>query len=210
MTAHRSREERIEEILAAAVDEIAENGLPQLTMDALARRTTISKAAIYRFFANKREVTLALFEYILGRFAAIDVEEALSWGLPQRETLMRCIYERHSTEDRRRFDRVWVQLLPATLHDPEFAARRRQHLEAVQEMYVALGRGLAGRDGIKPREGFEERLRTGVLLGTCFLEGLEIEALMTDLDARYEQYLRRFLKRILQEVFETTEPTDGQ
>ena len=200
MTRHRSREERIDEILAAAVEEIDENGLPGLTMDALARRTTISKAAIYRFFRNKQEVALALFEYLLSDYAAIDVEEALSWQLPFQDTLMRCIYERHTAEERQRFERTWVQLLPATLHDPAFAERRRAGLEEVQAMYVELGRGLVAREGIVPRGGFEERLRTGVLLGTCFLEGLEIEALTMDLGEHHERYIRRFLETLIAEV----------
>ena len=205
MTSHRSREERINEILTAAVDEIDENGLHGLTMDALARRTTISKAAIYRFFRNKRDVTLALFDFIHDSYMAIDVETVISWNLPFMETLMRCIYERHTAEDRRRFERAWIQLLPATLHDPELASRRRSWLQAVQEMYVELSRGLVARDKVVPREGFEDRLRMGVLLGTCFIEGLEIEALTIDFENQHEEYIRRFLATLIAEVLGSPE-----
>ena len=78
MTRHLSQEERIDEILNAALSEASENGTANLTMEAIVARTSLSKGGVYRFFANKREVLLGLFAFF---YAALHLSVYL--GLDQ-------------------------------------------------------------------------------------------------------------------------------
>lgn len=57
----RSRE-RVEQILQAAVELLADSGVEGLTMRALAARTGIPVATIYRYFANRDEIIAAYLD----------------------------------------------------------------------------------------------------------------------------------------------------
>jgi AcrR family transcriptional regulator len=58
MTKKMSKEERIEEIIQAAVDEFLDNGYDGTSMEAIARRAGISKGGLYHHFSSKDEILL--------------------------------------------------------------------------------------------------------------------------------------------------------
>src|SRR5262249_60015561 len=58
----RQREEREQLILKAAYELILENGSAALTMEEIASRVGISRAAIYLHFPSKEDLVLALLE----------------------------------------------------------------------------------------------------------------------------------------------------
>jgi AcrR family transcriptional regulator len=58
MTKKMPKDERIEEIIQAAVDEFLESGYDGTSMDAIARRAGISKGGLYHHFSGKDEVLL--------------------------------------------------------------------------------------------------------------------------------------------------------
>jgi len=60
----RSRE-RVERILAAASELLAEGGVDALTMRALAARTDIPVATVYRYFSNRDEIIAAYLDHEL-------------------------------------------------------------------------------------------------------------------------------------------------
>jgi len=60
----RSRE-RVEAILKAATDLLAEGGIDALTMRSLAERADIPVATIYRYFANREEIIAAYLDHEL-------------------------------------------------------------------------------------------------------------------------------------------------
>src|SRR5271168_2013473 len=62
----RSRE-RVEAILKAATDLLAEGGVDALTMRSLAERAEIPTATIYRYFANREEIISAYLDHELER-----------------------------------------------------------------------------------------------------------------------------------------------
>lgn len=203
VTRHRTKAERVREILLAAASEIDATGYARLTMDAIAARTSLSKAGVYCFFANKREVALALFRDIYEQYVGFDVDEALAWDLPMVPTLFRLLFERHDSEEHERSQRVWLQLLPETLHDEEFAAAKRSMSARYQQDYEALVRRLIDRDGTEVGTEFPARLDAAVLLGTCLMEGMTIEGVGGMARSRFAAPLRHFIEVMLSDVFHT-------
>jgi AcrR family transcriptional regulator len=73
----RSRE-RVELLLQAAAELLAEGGVDALTMRSLAERAEIPAATIYRYFANREEIIAAYLDYELERIdeaVAVAVSE---------------------------------------------------------------------------------------------------------------------------------------
>lgn len=58
-------EQRTDQILTAAEQVVADKGLESLRMDDVAERTGLSKGALYLYFKNKNELTLAILERTL-------------------------------------------------------------------------------------------------------------------------------------------------
>jgi AcrR family transcriptional regulator len=56
-------------------------------MEAIAARTALSKGGVYRFFANKREVALALYTRCYDEHLDFEIDDAVAWGLPISETI---------------------------------------------------------------------------------------------------------------------------
>lgn len=73
--------ERQREILERTLDLVQESGLANLTLKKVAERVGFSEPAIYRHFASKQELVLALVdllrERLLGGMRAIAAETAL-------------------------------------------------------------------------------------------------------------------------------------
>lgn len=65
----RSRE-RVEQILKAAAELLAEGGVDALTMRSLAARAQIPVATIYRYFANREEIIAAYLDHELEQIDA--------------------------------------------------------------------------------------------------------------------------------------------
>jgi AcrR family transcriptional regulator len=72
----RSRE-RVEQILAAATELLARDGVDGLTMRALAERTGIPVATIYRYFANRDEIIAAYLDRQLEQIEAAGARALL-------------------------------------------------------------------------------------------------------------------------------------
>ncbi len=221
MTRHQSREERVREILDAAAAEIDERGLPALTMDAVAARTSLSKGGVYRFFRNKADVIAALVDDILGRWSRIDVEAALARGLPADETLLALILPADGSSDSpgSRDRRVWLQLLPESLRDPELVRIRIKHQEEAFKRYEELAFELVKRDragggsagGGSLPGGEEERardedeslsgwLRNQLGLGLIFGAGVTMLAAVGEPPVLLRDALRRFLQTLISEA----------
>ncbi|MCL0071664.1 TetR/AcrR family transcriptional regulator [Peptococcaceae bacterium] len=67
----KSREERIEEILRAAVCVFLEKGYRNATMEDIIAKTSLSKGGFYYYFKNTKEIFLAVME----RYGKINIEE---------------------------------------------------------------------------------------------------------------------------------------
>ncbi len=177
MTRHLSEEERRQEILHAAAREVADRGVGQVTMAAIAARTSLSKGGVYRFYANKREVLLDLFRYLMMRYASVEHSEALGWGKSLTETLVYITLVRMCEEeeaDGLRWGAVWVQLLPEALWDEAFAQVLHEGEGYQRQRFGALVLDLLRRDGMRLRPGadLDRMLRVGVAYGEGMLLAL--------------------------------------
>ena len=58
MAIKKPKQERIGEIIQAAVDEFLENGYDGTSMESIARRAGVSKGGLYHHFSSKDEILL--------------------------------------------------------------------------------------------------------------------------------------------------------
>ncbi len=200
MTKHRSPEERIDEILAAAVRVIEDEGYERLTMERIVARTSLSKGGVYRFFANKRAVVVALIRRNLEPWTTFDVATAVGWNLPLSETIMRLAFGVEPDEIERRRRRLWLQLLPATMTDPEYSAERQRFLALGRRRYHELVQGILARDGKRADPDLGRRLEQVVALGAVFMDGVILASLGSERWQELEQMVRQFVEAMLSKI----------
>lgn len=177
MTRHRKPEEWIQEILDAASAEIEEKGYPALTMESIARRTELSKGGVYRFFANKNDVALALFTSCYKESLVMDVDEAISWELPVAETFNRVLLQLHAgSEKKQGARRVWMHLLPEVLRDDRFRAERELLLVEIGERFMELAVRLLAREGLSVTSEVRTGIQASIKLGVALFEGFTIQS----------------------------------
>ncbi|MFO8070806.1 MAG: TetR/AcrR family transcriptional regulator [Polyangia bacterium] len=201
MTRHRTPEQRREEILEAAAAELIDSGSSRLTMEAVAARTALSKGGVYRFFANRGELSLALFARCYERALDFDMREVLDWGLPLRETVFRLLFSRFD-ESHSLDESVWVRLIPETLRDPRFRRERMRLTARIRERFAELVRCVVERDGLRVRPGFDERLDTSLMLGQAMLEGLTLQGPAGEPRGERAELLLRFIDLLLHDALE--------
>jgi AcrR family transcriptional regulator len=203
MTRHRKKEEWIREILDAEADEIVENGYVNLTMEAIAARIELSKAGIYRFFANKREVALALYSRCYAEYLDFDVDEVVAWGRPMSETIFRVVFGQRAEDPSgfARLQRVWVELAPEAMRDDAFGTARRQSLEFVLQHKVgALVLRLAVRDHRSVPADFGDKLATAMSLGVALIEGLVFQGSTGTSFEKQADLVKRFIDIMIAEA----------
>jgi AcrR family transcriptional regulator len=202
MTRHRTREEWIAEILDAAATEIAENGYASLTMEAVVARTALSKGGVYRFFANKREVALALYSRCYDEHLDFDIDEVVAWGLPISETIFRVIFGQHDPAELSRTQMVWVQLAPEAMRDERFRNARDRSLALLLQKIGTLALRLVVRDGHEIPTRFGDTLETALLLGVALMEGIVFQGSTGTSFERQAELVRRFVEIMVAEALE--------
>ncbi|WP_280391420.1 TetR/AcrR family transcriptional regulator [Nocardia brasiliensis] len=116
-------QQRVDAILAATLDLVAEQGYPAMTMDAVAARANASKATIYRRWRNKAElVKAALDAYDADHNAAIPVTGTLRGDLL-------AVLEALCTKASERYTTMIGGLVAAMQFDADLAAALREHIE---------------------------------------------------------------------------------
>jgi AcrR family transcriptional regulator len=201
MTRHRRPEEWIAEILDAAAAEIEERGYPALTMEAVAKRTELSKGGVYRFFANKHELALALFTRCYRQSLDIDVDAAVAWDLPITETFFRVILRFNLTEEQaQRADKIWLHLIPEVLRDDRFGRERARLLEKIMAKFRELAVRLATRDGVVVTDQARDRIGRSIELGVALFEGFAIQGSLGGAVAEQAAMARLFIEALVGSV----------
>ncbi|MEV6099112.1 TetR/AcrR family transcriptional regulator [Nocardia sp. NPDC051981] len=132
-------QQRVDAILAATVDLVAERGYPALTMDAVAARANASKATIYRRWRNKAELIKA----------ALDAHDAQqNADIPDTGSLRGDLVAVLETLRDKASDQIAAMiegLIAAMRHDPQLAAALREHTEneELSPFHDALHRAIA-------------------------------------------------------------------
>ncbi len=206
MTRHRSREERIRQILEAATELIDEGGLMNLTMDSLALRSGLSKGSVYRFFSNRKAVGLALFEHLYRLYLDFDEEEALSWGLPLEQTISRikvAPFAAGDTEEMQRNLRVRLVLLAETARDEDYRQVRQRIVEESRTRFMSLVRAIIARDDLPAPENFERRIENIMVLGGALVEGLGlygVDVTCAEMVERFTQAIHLMVRQAWEEI----------
>ncbi|WP_167479339.1 TetR/AcrR family transcriptional regulator [Nocardia arthritidis] len=132
-------QQRVDAILAAALDLLAERGYAALTMDAVAERAKASKATIYRRWRNKAELVKAAMD-------AYDADH--NAAIPDTGTLrgdLVAVVEALGAKSSERYLTMVGGLAAAMRHDAELAAALREHIEneELSPFHEALRRAVA-------------------------------------------------------------------
>lgn len=132
-------QQRVDAILAAALDLITETGYAALTVDAVAARAGASKATIYRRWRNKAELIRAALD-------AYDAEH--NADIPDTGTLrgdLVAVLEALRAKASERFTELIGELVAAMRHDAQLAAALREHIdnEELSPFHDALHRAIA-------------------------------------------------------------------
>ncbi len=200
---HRSKEDRIQEILQAALEEIEARGVAGLTMEGVAARTTLSKGGVYRYFPGREALVLALFEDSARREIDFDLDAVIAWGLPLRDTLIGLLVRERSDGAHQRSRRVWLQLLPESLHKESFRIAKARMEATYTAKYRAMVLALVTRDGLRLRPGFEHPLDFAIQMGSTLKEGLTYRLLTglspEEADAQFLRFMDMSLGAILEE-----------
>lgn len=100
------RQQRLEQILSTAEDLVSEAGLEALTLHSLARKLGMTPAALYRYFANKAGLFVALQMRVIAQYRA-DLDDVLTRvaGAPPLVAALAVpmLYAEVARVDRRRF-----------------------------------------------------------------------------------------------------------
>ncbi len=202
MTKHRKPEAWTADILEAAAEIVDADGYANLTMDAVAARVGLSKGGIYRFFASKRDLVSALLDHAYFHAMDFDVDDVVAWNLPIDETFVRVVIDK-PTEDAdqvEREDRIWLQIMPQALRDPELAARYRAVTASFEAKCLALANKLLDRDGIQLDAASRRALHEAVQMGIILRDGLAVRTTVSTVAETAEvgrRYVRMTLKHVL-------------
>ncbi|GAA2381640.1 TetR/AcrR family transcriptional regulator [Nonomuraea africana] len=111
--------ERREQILRAACEVIAEVGLRSLRVSDVAKRAGTSNGTVHYYFAGKREVVHAAFEYNFQR--SIDRRRPIFEGEDDPRARLLAFVRSYlpSGEETVRAWRVWMALWSEAFHEPE-------------------------------------------------------------------------------------------
>jgi AcrR family transcriptional regulator len=168
MTSERlTAAERRESILDAAVEEFAAHGYDDATTAGIAARAGISQPYVFRFFATKRELYIAVIDRSVSRILHGWETAAPLPGERRLQTLGRAYVE--TLPERRKELMVKFGAYGAA-HDPEIAAALRHHLARIYR-YVAHQ---AERDGsATPYEDAVDFVARGFFINAAMAVGLE-------------------------------------
>jgi AcrR family transcriptional regulator len=205
VTRHRSKEEWIEHIFQAATDEIEENGYVSFSMEAVVRRTELSKGGVYRFFKNRRDLAMKLFESLYDPWLSFDIDACMALGLTAEETCFNVMYKFNNEGGEisgRQIDRLWLRLIPEVLDDAHFRAVHEQQTRRIQEKFAELVARLAEREGIIVDDAFRAKARESVEIGTGLMEGFSIQNALGCTMDQHAVLTRRFINGMMADLLQ--------
>lgn len=111
--------ERREQILRATCDVLADSGLRALRVSDVAKRAGLSNGTVHYYFANKREVVHAAFEYNFQR--SVDRRRPIFEAAADPRATLLAFVRSYLPEDAEtvRAWRVWMELWSEAFREPE-------------------------------------------------------------------------------------------
>jgi AcrR family transcriptional regulator len=141
----RSKEERREQILRAALDVFVEKGFGAATVDDIVLKTGVARGTFYLYFADKRAVFEALVDEFLGRITTAVRSIDLTPGSPPPVTQLRANIARVVELAIGEPTIVKLALFDATGLDPELDEKLHGYYEALRRLIddsLAVGQQL--------------------------------------------------------------------
>lgn len=157
----RSRES-LQKVLAAAEHVLAERGVEEFTVGAVAERAGLSVGAIYRRFTGKDQLLYAVKDELLGQLEA-GVGEALRSAEPGLRTVVGAF----TTALARTFatrDRIFPELLDGQRADGRDRGLRA--LAAIQQAFVEAAHPCA-EEVRRPEPALALRMAARTIIGSC-------------------------------------------
>ena len=161
--------DRRESILDAAVEEFAAHGYEGATTADIAARAGISQPYVFRFFATKRELYIAVIDRCVSRILQGWETAAALPGEGRLTTLGRTYVE--TLPERRKELMVKFGAYGAA-HDPEIAAALRYHLA---RLYRYVAHQAERDDSPTPYEDAVSFVARGFFINAAMAVGLESE-----------------------------------
>lgn len=140
----RKRQERHDDIIAAAIQLFQSKGYEQTTMEDIAAHVDVSPPTLYRYFPTKAELLLALFwKTRQSRAPMLEDFHAKSSGWGAVEAMAGLIYLNNSGISSQSQRKMWREVMAALLriHDvvnDEFKAYKRRFEEHIERMLKRL------------------------------------------------------------------------
>lgn len=200
-TARRGRPAREEHaqaqrdrILAAAQRCFVEQGFHAASMANIAETAEMSAGLIYRYFASKNAIILAIIERQLEEKQERVSSMRTTAELVQRMREIFLAWQRGKDADMNAA--LFLEMSAEASRDESIAAALACSDRKSDELFAGWLRNHAARQGI---ELDEEELRVRLLLMKCYFEGLAVRAVRDpDLDVGI---VTAALERLLQQVF---------
>ena len=202
MTKQKNQEERIREIIFAAVQALEDRGLSGFSVDAVISHTTLSKGSVYRFFKNKHELMIGVFKHIADAFQPTSLEEALSWRLPLKDTLLRLIFPAFREPQGLILRRIHMQLMPELPNHTPLVEEMRKAFDQILIEYHHIVLAIIERDNLKIRPGFESTVKMAIRIGQSLFDGLLMNSLGGMQPEEVENRMSAFIDLIIQAIIE--------
>jgi len=186
--------------------EIDANGYAALTMEAIVRRTSLSKGGVYRFFSNKKEIALALFEYIYQQIFPYDAEELLSWNLSISETIVNSIFTKHSgpgNEEYLLVSRIWLHMLPETMNDADFLRVSTEFDDKISLIIEDFIEHKSRLEKIRLNVKKRASIRKAIQVGHTLVLGLMLEKLAGKTEEELIEKIRFFIEQNIKDALES-------
>ncbi|HEY0796175.1 MAG TPA: TetR/AcrR family transcriptional regulator [Acidisarcina sp.] len=166
-------EEAHQKVLEAAAELFAERGLDGTSMDAIAEASTVSKATIYKHWADKDALCLEVLGYIHG----LDEPRPAFLSEDFRADLIAQLRYEPAVERKAMKEKIWPHLVAYSARNPEFGrAWRAKIMEpARQGLICMVRRGEA--EGLLNMKKVDPDSALAILLGPLIYRQVFIQRL---------------------------------
>ncbi|MFZ1663209.1 MAG: TetR family transcriptional regulator C-terminal domain-containing protein [Paracoccaceae bacterium] len=164
-------ERRRDQLIAAALDLIAESGTDGATVRAIAARAGVTQGLIRHYFSSKEELTRAAYDTLMSKMTEASMASLVTRSQSPEAALAAFVVTTFSPQltGPREFG-LWSGFIRMVLRDPEMAEIHEANYLAYRDQLQALIAGLPGAGG-DPERHRQLAIACNGLLDGLWLEG---------------------------------------
>jgi AcrR family transcriptional regulator len=175
-----------DKVLKAALKLIAERGVEATSMDAIAAESGVSKATVYKHWANRDALLIEVLCSHVGKLPDFDTDNP-------REDMVRFIRYLAESRKREELGPVWPRIIAYAVGNPDFARAmrafafepRRTQIERIIERAMSKGE-------LQP--GIDASFAMDLLVGPVMHRGFSGAAMPADMPSRIVDYFWEVFK----------------